>query len=256
MCVPLPPYSVNGKIFRVAAGGTMEGDEELLGRGANVVISMLNMLNGSDAAQPFAGPLRASHRRIHARIGRTLRDLVLTDDPVLSSGGLQEFLREAQHYSGSAQVLALGEKGGVPSKAADVNLHDQLKPLFPTMAEQVVDPSTLLLRGPRRPEKIRRGFTLLSSSYPKLVRANVKAGLHVLRRRGQVAKHRGKLCLAGAFAVAKDDLEDRVITDPAVNSLLDEELMPRPKFAWIPSMRTVMVPKTGRLLISKRDARH
>ncbi|CAK9030997.1 unnamed protein product [Durusdinium trenchii] len=52
-----------------------------------------------------------------------------------------------------------------------------------------------------------RGHTWVNSSYPDLVRKNVKAGLHVLKKEKQVAKHRGSLCLAGAFAVPKDETE-------------------------------------------------
>lgn len=96
----------------------------------------------------------------------------------------------------------------------------------------------------------------LACSYPKLVKANLKAGLHRLRHLHQVGRHHGKLVLTGAFAVVKDDTEDRVITDPAVNDLLDPDLLPRPQFAWIPAMRTVTVPRQGAILISKRDARH
>lgn len=62
--------------------------------------------------------------------------------------------------------------------------------------------------------------------------------------------------LAGAFAVVKDGVEDRVITDPQVDQLLDPDLLPRPKFAFIPSLRRVTVPRSGTVVVSKRDARH
>ena len=63
------------------------------------------------------------------------------------------------------------------------------------------------------------------------MKKNVKAGLHRLKKEHQVAKHRGVKCLAGAFAVPKDEHEDRVITDPAVNQLLNPDSLPRPRFA-------------------------
>ena len=47
-----------------------------------------------------------------------------------------------------------------------------------------------------------------------------------------------------------------MITDPQVNQLLDPDLLPRPRFAFIPSLRSAYVPGTGRILVSKRDARH
>ena len=118
------------------------------------------------------------------------------------------------------------------------------------------EPRLLLLSKGRRPRKVKRGYTWLSTSYPELVKRNVQAGLHRYKKPSQVARHRGVQCLAGAFAVPKDDLEDRVITDPSVNQLLDPDALPRPKFAYIPSLRSVTVPKSGLVVVSKRDARH
>ena len=153
-------------------------------------------------------------------------------------------------------VLALGVKGGVPSKAADVPLEQHLQSTFPEMAEQVVRPNALLLLSRRRPRHVKRGYTWLARSYPELVQRNVKAGLHCLKKRGQVARHRGALCLAGAFAVKKDEYEDRVITDPSVNQLLDPDKLPRPQFAFVQKMRSLTVPEGGVVVVSKRDARH
>ncbi|CAE7195342.1 unnamed protein product [Symbiodinium microadriaticum] len=124
------------------------------------------------------------------------------------------------------------------------------------MADQVIRPEKLLLPSKRRPRRVKRGYTWLASSYPELVRRNVRAGLHRLKKPHQVARHRGVVCLAGAFAVRKDANEDRVITDPSVNQLLDPAKLPRPRFAYIPKMRTVAVPAGGILVVSKRDARH
>ena len=59
-----------------------------------------------------------------------------------------------------------------------------------------------------------------------------------------------------AFAVPKDEDEDRVITDPAVNQLLDPDKLPRPRFAYIPKLRATRSYKPGVLVVSKRDARH
>ncbi|CAE7241436.1 lon, partial [Symbiodinium sp. CCMP2592] len=224
--------------------------------GANLVIAVLNDLHrGQDGGggQPL---LSAAHRRVHARIVCALEAMVVTDEPLLSSEGLDSFLKQSEHYSGSGVVLALGVKGGVPSKAADVPLEQHLQSTFPEMAEQVVRPNALLLLSRRRPRHVKRGYTWLARSYPELVQRNVRAGLHCLKRRGQVARHRGALCLAGAFAVKKDEHEDRVITDPSVNQLLDPDKLPRPQFAFIPKMRSLTVPEGGVVVVSKRDARH
>ena len=181
---------------------------------------------------------------------------VLTDEPILTPKGVDEFCRQTQSYTGSSVVLALGVRGGVPDVAADVPLAAHLQEHFPWLARQVVDPKTLLLPSNRRPRRVKRGYTFLSHTYPELVKRNLKAGLHGLKKPHQVAKHRGVKCLAAAFAVVKDDKEDRVITDPSVNQLLDPDKLPRPKFAYIPKLRTLTVPSSGVIAVTKRDARH
>ena len=153
-------------------------------------------------------------------------------------------------------VLALGVRGGVPPKAADVPLEQHLRGTFPEMALQVSQPAALLLPSKRRPKRVKRSYTWAAHSYPELVKRNVKAGLHCWKRSDQVANHRGALCLAGAFAVRKDEVEDRVITDPSVNQLIDPDKLPRPRFAYIPKLRTVTVPAGGLVVVSKGDARH
>ncbi|CAE7256040.1 unnamed protein product, partial [Symbiodinium sp. CCMP2456] len=232
-----------GAFFSAVVGSlaySLRGDRDLsvcpgLLEGANLVVAALNSL--------FGGQFEAEA-------------MVLTDEPTLSGVGLDSFLKQSEHYSGGGVVLALGVRGGVPQKAADVCLHEHLKDSFPEMADQVIRPETLLLPSKRRPRRVKRGYTWLASSYPELVRRNVRAGLHRLKKPHQVARHRGVVCLAGAFAVRKDANEDRVITDPSVNQLLDPVKLPRPRFAYIPKMRTVAVPAGGILVVSKRDARH
>ena len=72
----------------------------------------------------------------------------------------------------------------------------------------------------------------------------------------EVAKHRVSLCVAGAFAVRADGVEDRVIADPSVNQLLERQKLPRPRFAYTPKMRSVTVPAGGIVVVSEQDARH
>ena len=111
--------------------------------------------------------------------------------------GLDHYMRQTQLYTGSGVVLALGVKGGVPDKAADVPLGQHLQELFPEMAEQVNSPSHLLLPLARRPRRVKRGFTWVAPSYPELVKKNVKAGLQKLKHPKQVARLGGKTILAG-----------------------------------------------------------
>ena len=166
------------------------------------MIAALNWLHGGWSAPPEV--LTAAHERVHARMARTLSAVVMADEPVLSPMGLDHVTRHTQLYSGTGVVLALGVRGGVPDKAADVDLADHLEPLFPAMSRQVNFPCTLLMKAGKRPRRLKKVYTWVSSSYPSLVRKNVKAGLHKLRHLKEVTKHNGKLVLAGAFAVVKN----------------------------------------------------
>ena len=251
---PLTPMSRSGNFL---IGHNAESRLDKLCRvGGNVVVACLNWMHGGQPAREDEPVLTAAHRRVHSRIGCALEAMVMTDEPVLTQEGLDQFLRQSEFYSGEGVSLALGVRGGVPERAADVPLAEHLSVHFPGMSKQVVQPSCLLLASRRRPRRVKRGFAWLAASYPELVKRNVKAGLHKFKKESQVAKHRGVKVLAGAFAVKKDLHEDRVITDPSVNQLLDPERLPRPKFAYIPALRCLSVPRTGVIAVSKRDARH
>eukprot|EP00438_Fugacium_kawagutii_P012044 Skav218186 [mRNA] locus=scaffold5213:236505:243510:- [translate_table: standard] len=251
---PLPPLSKDSMMLG-PPGSDDSADFRCLYYGGNLVVAALNWMHGAWMI-PSDSVLSAAHGRVHTRIGGALQALVMTDEPTLSPMGLDHFTRHSQLYSGSGVVLALGVRGGVPPMAGDVPLAQHLEHHFPEMAQQVLFPQHLLLRSRKRPRRIKRGYTWLDSTYPMLVKKNLKAGLHTLKRGHQVAKHRGHKVLAGAFAVIKDEAEDRVITDPQVNQLLDGTKLPRPRFAYIPSLRCVTVPKSGAVVVTKRDARH
>lgn len=249
---PLPPMSRAGTVVEARSLGGIE--DECIFYGGNLALAALNWLHGGQT-EGF-GILSAAHERVHSRVGCVLRALVMTDESILDHSGLDSYLRQSQLYSGLGVVLPLGERGGVPAKAADVPLASHLQKSFPEMSEQVLNPKALLLSSKQRPKRIQKGYTWVSSTYPSLVLKNIKAGLHRFKKTRQVAKHRGKRILCGAFAVAKDETEDRVITDPSVNQLLDPKRMPRPRFAFVPMLRVITVPKQGKILVSKRDARH
>ncbi len=250
---PLAPMSRGGMVLK--SWQVKSSLDKLCWAGGNMVVACLNWMHG-EQRQGEMPVVSAAQRRVHSRIERTLEALVMTDEPILSKCGLEQFLRHTEFYTGEGVTLALGMRGGVPDHAADVPLADHLRKHFPVMSQQVVNPGCLLLASKRRPRRVKRGYTWLAPSYPELVRRNVKAGLHRYKKASQVAKHRGVRCLAGAFAVKKDEFEDRVITDPSVNQLLDPQKLPRPKFAYIPGMRCLSVPKSGLIAVSKRDARH
>lgn len=250
---PLAPMSRGGVLLK---SWQVKSDlDKLCWAGGNMVVACFNWMHGGQE-QGVLPVVSAAQRRVHSRIERALEAIVMTDEPILSKCGLEQFLRHTEFYTGEGVTLALGMRGGVPDHAADVDLSDHLRQHFPVMSQQVINPGCLLLASKRRPRRVKRGYTWLAPSYPDLVRRNVKAGLHRYKKASQVAKHRGVKCLAGAFAVKKDEFEDRVITDPSVNQLLDPQKLPRPKFAYIPGMRCLSVPKSGLIAVSKRDARH
>ena len=251
---PLPPMSRGGTFL--CGTNIKSPSDRVCKAGGNMVVTCLNWMHGGQRQRDEQPVLSAAHCRVHSRIERALEAMVMTDEPVLTNCGLDQFLRQSEFYTGDGVSLALGVKGGVPEKAADVPLANHLSEHFPEMAKQVVRPSCLLLASKRRPRRVKRGYTWLAPSYPELVKRNVQAGLHRYKKASQVAKHRGVQCLAGAFAVKKDSNEDRVITDPSVNQLLDPDKLPRPKFAYIPSLRCLTVPPQGIVAVSKRDPRH
>ena len=250
---PLPPMLSKVAVEKYTMGSGSTDEHLTLVRGCNIVQSLLNMLHGSyDDSIKF---VTAAHRRVQTRVRSGLESMLMGFE-LLDDDAIQEFLKHRQHYAGGGVALPLGERGGVPASAGTVDMRKLFEGPLPDFARQVEEPSALLLPSRLRPKVIKKGYAWLHRSYPNLVRKNVKAGLHQLKKPSQVAKHRGKLCLTGAFAVPKDDREDRVITDPAVNQLIDPKKLPRPRFAYIPKLRVTWVPQTGKILVSKRDARH
>lgn len=164
---PLPPLSRSGSLV-TGVGDEADVDNLCAYYGGNMVVAALNWMHG-ERVERF-DILSAAHGRVHSRIERILRAFVMTDMPILDHEVLVSYLRQTQCYTGAGVVLALGVKGGVPSKAADVTLAKHLGNMYPEMGEQVVNPRSLLLPSKRRPKKLRRGYTWLSPSYPELVK--------------------------------------------------------------------------------------
>ena len=89
-------------------------------------------------------------------------------------------------------AVPIGDRGGVPTSAADLDVAALLHATEPEVARQCVDPTALLLPAGRRPLRLKRCFLSLHPSYPALVLRNVKAGLQRLVRASKVWKHRGR----------------------------------------------------------------
>ena len=161
---------------------------------------------------------------------------------------IRETLREAHHYAGGGPTptLPLGLKAGVPASAGAVNLARVLSGFDPSTAEQVIEPSKLLLPPGQRPTTRTRTFTRLGPDYPELVHRNVKAGLQRLVGPWRLARNRRRRVVAGAFAVGKDETEDR-----AISAVLDanDSLDPRSSlgFALLSYRRCELCLRRGRL---------
>eukprot|EP00974_Lingulodinium_polyedra_P026110 2521275-Lingulodinium_polyedra.AAC.1 len=69
-----------------------------------------------------------------------------------------------------------------------------------------------------------------------------------VRPRRTIAKHRGRLVVAGGFAVPKDAQEDRTISPMDLNELLDRDRLCLPRFAYVPRLRGCWPPRSGRIL--------
>lgn len=200
----------------------------------NLLVSVFNWMHGAGHdAEHEVKHLSSAHRRVHARMARTL------EAPV----SLSSLVGVWANFCGDA---ALQWMWSCTSSGCARRVLTML-----SMFRWQIAWNPLIGRRPRR---VKRGYTWLSASYPELVKRNVQAGLRRCKKPSQVAKHGGVRCLA-AFAVPKDDSEDRVSTDPSVNQLLDPDALPRPQFVYIPSLRSVSVPRAGLVVVWKRDAR-
>eukprot|EP00438_Fugacium_kawagutii_P031914 Skav218978 [mRNA] locus=scaffold1532:291483:294850:+ [translate_table: standard] len=126
---PLVPMTRDGSFMVWSSAESREG--KLCRAGGNMVVACLNWLHGGQHQRDFELVATAAHRRVHSRIERALKALVMTDEPVLTQEGLDQFLRQSEFYTGDGVSLALGVRGGVPDKAADVPLADHLMAQFP-----------------------------------------------------------------------------------------------------------------------------
>jgi hypothetical protein len=89
---PLPPLSVDGRFLR--EGAVESREDEIDFHGGNLLLAVLNWMHGEEAdGASSATHLSSAHRRVHARIARTLRAMVMTSEPTLTRGGLDQFLR-------------------------------------------------------------------------------------------------------------------------------------------------------------------
>ena len=82
----------------------------------------------------------------------------------------------------------------------------------PDMGAMVSDPGAMLLHPRKRPRVRSKIFTKLGPDYDEYVRRNVASGLQRLVGPRGLARVKGRAAVCGAFAVPKDDSEDRAIS--------------------------------------------
>ena len=252
---PLPALSVKG------GGDNDKHQAKLTGiRLANLWIVVLNWLYAGEEWDPASRvPTRAQQRlldRISAGAAAFLRR-----SAVLTPGG--EELRKALRMGGGGYGEAprisvpLGERAGVPDEAAMVDTAAALKDFHEVAALQCEEPDELLVDVPRSLDDSVRPFAHLARTYPKLIEKAEAAGLVELVAGSELPQLDDKPVYGGAFAVPKDEKEDRMISpNEIVNSLVDENKLVKIQMPYLPQMRILTVPRRRKLLVAKRDARH
>ena len=220
-------------------------------------VALLNLMYAGRVPDHVPGPPTATQRRLVDMIRSDVSHFVSRGLPVAVTEELDECCLTTDGYAGSSTVVEeLDERGGIPAVASQVDTGKILDTFDPVLALQVLEPRKVLLPSRSRPLKLQKAYSSLGKGYGVLMKKARRAGLVQFRAPRQVAEHRGKHLVSGNFAVRESDQETRVITDVAVNQLMNEELVPRPAFAYIPRMRSYTVPANCRLLVNKVDARH
>eukprot|EP00971_Amphidinium_carterae_P289191 5742148-Amphidinium_carterae.1 len=230
---------------------------------ANMMLEATNWMHegdGSAVVSSSAPPSRAQARMQQQHVDVAVRFLRAGSNACCGDCTIRQYLRSQQSYSSVDTVaIPLGSQAGVPSRAGQVDLSAVLEETFPELAQQVREPSALLLPPADRPPHVPTGFASLASDYETVVQKAVAAGLQDMASSKQVVKHpRGKrLLVNGAFAVPKNADESRWICNcTPLNALLDPSKVPRPRFAYIPAVRTVTTRRHKTIRVWKRDARH
>ena len=97
---------------------------------------------------------------------------------------------------------------------------------------------------------------VLGHTYPDLVDKAVAAGLQELVDLEDVPEVHGAPLWNGGFSVPKNEMEDRWISPLEwTNDLVDDRLVPKVEFPYLPQLRPLTLKKGQRARVSKRDAR-
>ena len=91
--------------------------------------------------------------------------------------------RAAGYVAADASSSALGLRGGVPATAATVDTAAVVEATLPTIADQIRNPSSLLLPLAERPLLLRRSHLHLDKTYGSYMKEAVQCGLQRVVRR-------------------------------------------------------------------------
>ena len=139
-------------------------------------------------------PPGAAQRRVHSIVFSHALDFLKGCGEWPGRDEIQTYLRQADDYMVSRSgTVPLGELGGVPTSAADVDVEGLLSKTHPKLAQNVAEPRSLLLAPSARPRTLRRTHVSVAATYPRYVAKTCKAGLQRLVHGSKVWKHRGKL---------------------------------------------------------------
>ena len=213
----------------------------------NMWILAINIMYAGETWElPRLQPSRAQQR---AQVGFLHRARhFLRQLSARSPGGeeIKSFTRLGSHEYGGAKTAAvpLGTRAGVPQRAAVVDTAAALEVHYPGLARQCRDSEALLKLRSDWPEKPVKTFARLDATYPLLVDEGVRVGMLELAPEEQL-EHLGGLPISGgAFAVPKDEKEDRWISpNETVNMLVDDKKMIKVEMPYLPQLRGVTEPR-------------
>jgi hypothetical protein len=139
------------------------------GKWLNLVISALNLLHGGGTVGCVSRvPPSAPQARLWCVLAVALDDFC---EGILPWPTLAISRRVLHHDRGTSYVpssgisFPLGLRGGVPTAAAKVDTASMVEALHPKLANQIRNPSSLLLPVSARPAKLRRPHTHLDATY-------------------------------------------------------------------------------------------
>ena len=225
---------------------------------ATLLVAVLNYMHGGLQFEICRlAPAAAQKRVMRQQMALARRTAQELKDAEVSSRAIRDFMRLDLFGYGARQVARpLGLRAGVPEVAATCDTAKVLAVHNPPLSALCEDPS-LLMKAPEDFPVPRRPFCFTDSSYPQLVARAVEAGLQEYGPETDAVFAAGHHRHGGAFAVEKDEHEDRWISPLEFsNDAVRTEDLPPLIAPYMPQLGTTTLRRGKKLLVSKRDARH